>query len=119
MEGPGAHSECAAFAFLSAVDPPSVRNQPPREALAGARQETRRALAHYVDQTAQGVLEGATSAVRHGTIGEAEEARGRPPRTSRDGRVLPYHYRCSALLTMACASCTIASRWACPVKLSA
>jgi hypothetical protein len=40
-----------------------------------ARQETLRALAHYVDQTAQGVLEGATSAVRYGTIGGAEEGR--------------------------------------------
>jgi hypothetical protein len=43
--------------------------------LTAERQETLHALAHYVDQTAQGVLEGATSAVRYGTIGGAEEGR--------------------------------------------
>jgi hypothetical protein len=60
-----ASSSTAAHALYGTRDKP----------LSAARQETLRALAHYVDQTAQGVLEGATSAVRHGTIGGAEEGR--------------------------------------------
>jgi hypothetical protein len=69
---------CALTLPLTAASPAAAaealygtRDKP----LSGPRQETLRALAHYVDQTAQGVLEGATSAVRHGTTSGAEEGR--------------------------------------------
>jgi hypothetical protein len=39
--------------------------------LTGPRYQTMQALARYLDQTAQGALEGATDDARHGTIGEA------------------------------------------------
>jgi hypothetical protein len=43
--------------------------------LAGDRYQKLRGLAQYLDQTAQGALEGATDDVKHGTAGGSEEGR--------------------------------------------
>lgn len=43
--------------------------------LTGDRYQTLRGLARYLDQTAQGALEGATDDVQHGTAGVSEEGR--------------------------------------------
>jgi hypothetical protein len=69
----------AVSVILLAGPPPASGAEPSygtrQRPLAGARYQTLRGLAQYLDQTAQGALEGATDDVRHGTAGASEEGR--------------------------------------------
>ena len=67
LAGPSASSPPA-----SGIEPLYGTRQRP---LAGDRYQKLRGLAQYLDQTAQGALEGATDDVSHGTAGGSEEGR--------------------------------------------
>jgi hypothetical protein len=69
-----------AASVILLAGPPSAGGAEPlygtrERPLAGDRHLTLRGLAQYLDQTAQGALEGATDDVRHGKPGGGEEAR--------------------------------------------
>jgi len=63
------------LATASSAAPTQPLHDTLKRPLTGERYETLRALTHYLDQTAMGVLEDAISEVRHGNPGDPQEAR--------------------------------------------